>query len=116
MANRIELHSQTKAFFLLVRANEKIRPAHIGLYSYLLHINNLNFWAEWFKCPWETVMRDCNINSSNTYYSMLKDLESWNLIERHKGVNLYQAPKIRIIPLVGVNNVPQKEKVANEAQ
>jgi hypothetical protein len=72
---------------------------------FLLNQNNRNNWIEWFKCPYDLAMQGACVSSKNTYYKALDDLQSFNLIEYQKGINLYKSPKIKILPLIIDNSV-----------
>lgn len=107
---------QLKSFYSWVFNNpDKVRPTHISLYVFLLNQNNRNFWAEWFKCPYDLAMQGACIGNKNTYYKCLDDLQSFNLIEYKKGVNNYKAPLIKLLrlydnePLTEQVTVPQSE-------
>ena len=97
---RINYFSQIKSFYSIVfNSDFEIRPVHISLYLFLLNQNNRINWVEWFKCPYDLAMAGACINSKNTYYKALDDLQRFNLIEYEKGINLFKAPKIKILVL-----------------
>lgn len=95
---RINYFNQIKSFYSFIYNTDfEIRPVHISLYMFLLNQNNRSNWIEWFKCPYDLAMQGACINSKNTYYKCLDDLQSFNLIEYKKGINLYKSPKIKIL-------------------
>ena len=103
---RINYFKQIKDFYSLIyNTDYNIRPVHISLYMFLLNQNNRNNWVEWFKCPFDLAMAGACINSKNTYYKTLDDLKFFNLIEYKKGINLFKAPKIKILPIKEVSSV-----------
>jgi len=97
MANRIELHTQLKAFYSIVfNGVHDIRPTHISLYMFLLNQNNRNNWAVWFKCPWDLAMQGAAIQSKTTYYAILDELCKFGLLQWEKGINLNKSPRIKL--------------------
>jgi hypothetical protein len=54
---------------------------------------------EWFKCPYDLAMNGACINSRQTYYSCLKELQNWNLIEYKPGINNWKAPLVKLLVL-----------------
>jgi len=103
---RINYFTQIKNFYSFVfNSDKEVRPVHISLYMFLLNQNNRNNWIEWFKCPYDLAMQGACVSSKNTYYKALDDLQSFNLIEYQKGINLYKSPKIKILPLIIDNSV-----------
>ncbi len=103
---RINYFTQIKNFYSFVfNSDKEVRPVHISLYMFLLNQNNRNNWIEWFKCPYDLAMQGACVSSKNTYYKALDDLQSFNLIEYQKGINLYKSPKIKILPLSIENSV-----------
>lgn len=97
---KINYFEQIKNYYTFVFNSEKdIRPVHTSLYFFLLNQNNRLGWVEWFKCPFDLGMQGAQINSKNTYYKTLQDLQDLELIKYQRGLNLHKAPKIYIIPL-----------------
>lgn len=98
---------QIKSFYSWVFNNpDKVRPTHISLYIFLVNQNNRSMWVEWFKCPYDLAMQGAAINSKNTYYKTLKELQEFGLIEYEKGINDFKAPKIKII---SISRVPKND-------
>lgn len=114
MKNRLDIHKQIKGYYSLFFSGEyELRPVHTSLYMFLLNQNNRAMWAEWFKCPFDLGMAGSGINSKNTYYKIISDLERFGLIEYQKGINEYKAPKIKIIDLSSVPNlIPLSEPLS----
>jgi hypothetical protein len=112
---RIDGWEQLRIFYGKVFSGElDLRPHHVSLYQFLLHQNNRNMWAEWFKCPFDLAMTGACIGSRQTYYKSLKYLQECKLIKYIPGINDYKAPRISIIPLLSKNEhqfVPLSEPV-----
>lgn len=100
MENKINIYKQIRAFYKFVFNSEyNITPSHVSLYMFLLNQNNRANWVTWFKCPSDTAMQGSLINSNKTYYKILNELATYNLIELQKGVNNFKAPKFKIVKL-----------------
>jgi len=100
MEYRINGFEQIKSFYGLVFNNEHpFKPHHISLYLFLINQNNRSNWMEWFKCPYDLAMNGACINSRETYYRCLHELQDWNLIEYHPGLNNWKAPLVKLIVL-----------------
>lgn len=114
MKNRLDIHKQIKGYYSLFFSGKyELRPVHTSLYMFLLNQNNRAMWAEWFKCPFDLGMAGSGVNSKNTYYKIISDLERFGLIEYQKGINEYKAPKIKIIDLSSVPNlIPLSEPLS----
>lgn len=112
---RINGFEQIKAFYSWVfnNADKKVTPQHISLYMFLLNQANRNNWIEWFKCPYDLAMAGACIGNKRTYYSCLKDLSEWELIQYRKGINEWKAPIIKLEVLkctsTGTSSVPLPE-------
>lgn len=107
---------QLKSFYSWVFNNpDKVRPTHISLYVFLLNQNNRNFWAEWFKCPFDLAMQGACIGNKNTYYKCLDDLQSFKLIEYKKGINNYKAPLIKLLRLYDTEPLTEQVTVPQSA-
>lgn len=107
MAGKINMFNQIKSFYSIVFNGEiDLKPTHVSLYMFLLNQNNRCNWIEWFKCPFDVAMAGALINSKTTYYKTLDELKRFNLIDYEKGVNLFKAPKIKIINL---DSVPKND-------
>ena len=112
---RINYFKQIKDFYSLIfNTDYEVRPVHISLYMFLLNQNNRNNWVEWFKCPFDLAMAGACINSKNTYYKTLDDLQFFNLIEYEKGINLFKAPKIKILPIKEVSSVLNNDTLTEQ--
>jgi hypothetical protein len=109
---RINGFEQIKSFYSWVFTNpDKVRPVHISLYVFLINQNNRNNWVEWFKCPFDLAMQGACIGSKSTYYTALKELQEWNLLDYKEGVNNSKSPLIRLIVLSKSEpqTIPQSE-------
>ena len=100
MEYRINGFEQIKAFYGLVFNNEyPFKPHHISLYLFLINQNNRSNWMEWFKCPYDLAMNGACINSRETYYRCLHELQDWKLIEYKPGINNWKAPLVKLVVL-----------------
>ena len=107
---RINFFEQTKAFYELIwHSDHYFKPQHISLYMFLLNQNNRASWAKWFKLPMDTGMTGSAIGSKKSYYSALKDLEEWELIQRQKGVNENRSARICLKVLDRGEKIPNPE-------
>ena len=108
---RINGFTQIKGFYSWVFENQdkNIRSTHISLYMFLVNQNNRNSWVEWFKCPFDLAMGGSGVSNKKTYYTTLKDLQEWKLIQYQKGINNYKAPLIKLEVLFDTSTVPQSE-------
>ena len=97
---RINGFTQIKEFYKIV-FNQKhpFKPQHISLYVFLINQNNRNNWVEWFKCPYDLAMAGACLTSNKTYYKCLNDLKEWELLDYKKGMNQWQAPRIKLVVL-----------------
>lgn len=128
MENKVRVHNdnryringfeQMKAFYSWVfnNADKRVTAQHVSLYMFLLNQANRNNWVEWFKCPYDLAMAGACIGNKRTYYSCLKDLSEWELIQYKKGVNEWKAPIIMLEVLKctspGTSTVPLPEPLA----
>ena len=63
---------------------------------FLLSENKKYQWSEWFPCRSDKAIK-LSHNSKETYYSCIKDLIDWGLIEYKKGLNGHNTPIVKII-------------------
>lgn len=115
--SRIDLFEQLRVFYSLIYSGElELNTHQQSLYLFLLHQNNRNLWAEWFKCPFDLAMTGSSIGSRQTYYKCLHYLEGVKLIKYIPGINDYKAPRISIVPLLSKSEqqiVPLSEPVTS---
>jgi len=119
---RINGFEQIKEFYGMVFNNEfPFKPHHISLYLFLLNQNNRSNWSEWFKCPYDLAMNGACVNSKETYYRCLHELQDWELIEYKPGINNWKAPLVKLKCLTknghtdGQVDVPLSEQVDGQA-
>lgn len=113
MNPRINIYKQIRGFYSKVFSSAySVQTSHISLYMFLLNQCNRANWVEWFKCPYDIAMLGSCIHSNKTYYQKLNDLQEWGFLEYQPGINMYKAPKIKLVELYESkeNTVPTPEE------
>jgi len=97
---RINLYEQLGRFYQVIFSGQhSFRTSHISLYIFLLSENNRTMWSEWFQVNYNIILNSTCIGSSHTYYTALKDLKEWELLDYKPGVNIITPAKFHIIKL-----------------